>query len=80
MKIQLKQLLSLLMGALIFPSVSSAQEECADGPFTALYARYEQLSPKGKFATGAAVGFVGSRLAFNTAVRVAKVGAAVYIG
>ena len=50
-----------------------------DGPFAKLRAKYEELSPKGKMAAGATVGFVGSRLALNTVTKVAKIGAAAFI-
>lgn len=44
-----------------------------------LQAQYNELSPKGKFVTGAAVGFVGSRLALRTVTNVVKIGAGAFI-
>jgi hypothetical protein len=44
-----------------------------------LRGKYDALPEKGKFATGAALGFGGSRLAVNSAVGVVKLGGAVFI-
>jgi len=60
-------------------STNAAEEMVVDGPFAKLRAKYEELSPKGKMAAGATVGFVGSRLALNTVTKVAKIGAAAFI-
>lgn len=73
-----KKLLCLLF-TLLSLAVSSKGEEIDDGPFSTLRAKYETLSPKGKMAAGATVGFVGSRLALKTVTKVAKLGAAVFI-
>jgi len=54
-------------------------EDITDGPFNKLRLKYESLSPKGKMAAGATVGFVGSRLALKTVTSVAKIGAAAFI-
>lgn len=47
--------------------------------FGSLKAQYQSLSPKGKLVTGAAVGFLGSRLALGTVTKVVKIGAGAYI-
>ena len=65
--------------ALAASSTSAAADEIADGPFGQLRQKYETLSPKGKMAAGAAVGFVGSRLALKTVTKCAKIGAAAFI-
>jgi hypothetical protein len=57
----------------------AAKDRYHDGPFTKLRVRYNQLTPKGKLATGATVGFVGSRLAFGTVTSVVKVGAVAFV-
>ena len=44
-----------------------------------LKAQYDELSPRGKVVTGAAVGFVGSRLALGTVTKVVKWGAGAFI-
>lgn len=40
---------------------------------------YQKLPPPGRFAVGAGVGFVGSRVAVNTAVSAVKVAGAAFI-
>ena len=60
-------------------SSAAATDEITDGPFGQLRQKYETLSPRGKMATGAAVGFVGARLAFKTVTKCAKLGAAAFI-
>jgi hypothetical protein len=47
--------------------------------FGSLKAQYDELSPRGKVVTGAAVGFVGSRLALGTVTKVVKWGAGAFI-
>jgi hypothetical protein len=47
--------------------------------FGSLKAQYDDLSPRGKVVTGAAVGFVGSRLALGTVTKVVKWGAGAFI-
>ena len=47
--------------------------------FSYLRAKYDDLPEKGKFATGAAVGFGGSRVAIKSAVSVVKVAGAAFI-
>lgn len=49
------------------------------GPLQFLEDRYNELSPKAKFATTAAIGFVGTRIALNTAMGILKLGAAAFI-
>jgi hypothetical protein len=41
--------------------------------------KYDSLSPKGKFAAGCTLGFVGSRIAVNTAVSCMKIGVAAFV-
>eukprot|EP00562_Extubocellulus_spinifer_P007479 CAMPEP_0178505422 /NCGR_PEP_ID=MMETSP0696-20121128/19121_1 /TAXON_ID=265572 /ORGANISM="Extubocellulus spinifer, Strain CCMP396" /LENGTH=142 /DNA_ID=CAMNT_0020134729 /DNA_START=81 /DNA_END=509 /DNA_ORIENTATION=- len=41
--------------------------------------QYDSLPPKGKFATGAVVGFVGAKIAVGSAVKAAKVAGAAFI-
>ena len=47
--------------------------------FGSLKEQYDELSPRGKVVTGAAVGFVGSRLALGTVTKVVKWGAGAFI-
>lgn len=49
------------------------------GPLQYLEDRYNELSPKAQFATTAAIGFVGTRIAVSTAMGVLKLGAAAFI-
>jgi hypothetical protein len=44
-----------------------------------LKSHYDDLSPRGKVVTGAAVGFIGSRLALGTVTKVVKWGAGAFI-
>lgn len=57
----------------------AAKKDDSDGAFVKLKSRYRDLSPKGKFVTGATVGFVGSRLALTTVTKVIKVGAGIFV-
>ena len=60
--------------------VAGAQaEEEKLGPLATIKQSYEGLSDKGKLAAGAAVGFVGTKLATGTVTKVVKVGAAAFI-
>jgi hypothetical protein len=56
--------------------VSAAEDE---GVFQQLKSQYDGLSARGKLFTGAAVGFVGSRLALGTVTKVVKLGAGAFI-
>jgi hypothetical protein len=49
------------------------------GILATLKAQYDDLSPRGKMVTGAAVGFVGSRLALGTVTKVVKWGTGAFI-
>jgi len=40
---------------------------------------YDSLSPKGKFAVGAGVGYVGAKVVFGTAVKAIKVAGAAFV-
>ena len=44
-----------------------------------LHDEYKKLPPQGKFATGAVVGFAGSRCALKSAVKVLRVGGAAFV-
>jgi hypothetical protein len=59
------------------PVVVSAAED--EGVFQQLKSQYDGLSARGKLFTGAAVGFVGSRLALGTVTKVVKLGAGAFI-
>jgi hypothetical protein len=50
-----------------------------DNVFQRLKSQYDGLSARGKLFTGAAVGFVGSRLALGTVTKVVKFGAGAFI-
>ena len=74
-----KKVLCLILAACSLATVSAAKDERSDGPLAKLQAQYYDLSPKGKLAAGATVGFVGSRLALKTISSVVKVGAAAFV-
>jgi len=67
---------TLLFSLFAWASFVSASEE---GPLQFLEDKYNALSNKGKFITTAAVGFVGTRVAVNTAMGAFKIGAAAFI-
>lgn len=72
-----KSLLSLYLFFLVSLSASSAAS--AQSPFSQLREKYDELSDKGKFATGAVAGFAGSRVVVKSAVSVVKLAGAAYI-
>jgi hypothetical protein len=74
-----KLLFCLALVATTCASVTAAKKDDTDGAFAKLKSHYKGLSPKGKFVTGATVGFVGSRLALNTVTKVIKVGAGAFV-
>ena len=76
-----KNFFGLVLTLLILSSTHAASksDEISDGPFGQLREKYETLSPQGKVAAGATVGFVGSRLALKTITQCAKIGAAAFI-
>lgn len=55
-------------------SLASAQSLAAQ-----LKEKYDELPPKGKFASGAFLGFAGSRFAVKSAVSIVKVAGAAFI-
>ena len=58
-------LVLLNLSATVVQVAAAKKVDETDGVFGKLQAQYDELSPKGKFVTGAAVGFVGSRLALG---------------
>ena len=60
----------------ITSSISSAS---AESLVSQLKEKYDELPDKGKFATGAFAGFVGSRMAVKSAVSIVKVAGAAFI-
>jgi hypothetical protein len=85
-KFRARHLLLLLVALVALSGKARAQvevvedeEQQTNGPFHAIQEKYEDLPPAGKFVATAAVGFVGSRVALKTFVRVAKVGGAAFI-
>lgn len=69
----------LILLVLVTIGVYTTAQEEAEGPLASIRRQYDSLSPRGKLAAGATVGFVGSRLALNTVTKVVKVGAAAFI-
>lgn len=72
-----KKLILVLLSA--FALHQTVADKSNVGPLQYLEDRYNELSPKAKFATTAAIGFVGTRIALNTAVGVLKLGAAAFV-
>ena len=67
---------------LIFSSnICTVQVAADDGEnvLIAVKQKYNSLTPRGKFAAGCTFGFVGSRIAVNTAVSCLKFGVAAFI-
>jgi hypothetical protein len=70
----------LLISVAAVQSITTAATTTDDeGLISSVKQKYDTLSPKGKFAAGCTLGFVGSRVALSTAVTCVKVGAAAYI-
>ena len=67
--------------ALVEAAATTNKKDTSDSKsiFGSLQAQYDDLSPRGKVVTGAAVGFVGSRLALGTVTKVVKWGAGAFI-
>ena len=72
-----KRLISFYLFLLVAQNMSSSAR--ADNVFSYLKEKYEEMPEKGRFAAGAAAGFVGSRIALRSAVTVIKVAGAAYI-
>ena len=72
----MKKYLLALLALFVAHKTVVAEEE---GPLQFLENKYNGLTNKGKFVATAAVGFVGTRIAVNTAVGVLKFGAAAFI-
>lgn len=51
----------------------------AAGSSQSLKEQYESLPPKGKFAVGATVGWVGAKVVVGSAVKAAKVACAAFV-
>ena len=66
---------------LLVEAASATKKDTSDSQniFGSLKEQYDDLSPRGKIVTGAAVGFVGSRLALGTVTKVVKWGAGAFI-
>ena len=60
-------------------STTVAHADDASNVFSYLREKYDELPENGKFATGALVGFGGSRVAIKSAVSVVKVAGAAFI-
>jgi hypothetical protein len=82
----LAKLLRWSIPFLVFLSATShvipvdAASDDDSGPLDFITRKYSVLSPKGKFWTGAAIGFVSSRLILDATVSVIKIGGIAYIG
>jgi hypothetical protein len=74
----LKKFLLALFAFLAAQSVA-ADDDKGGGPIQFLENSYNGLSDKGKFIATAAVGFVGTRVAVNTAMGAVKLGVAAFI-
>ena len=75
----MKSILKCLLLVLTAVTCVAAAAKEDDGMIASLQRTYKELSPKGKMATGAAVGFVGSRLALNSVTSIVKIGVGAYI-
>lgn len=73
----LTKLLIAVLGLYLATFAAAKAEDT--GPLAFLEAKYRKLDNRGKFAATAAVGFVGTRIAVNTAMGALKVGAAAFI-
>lgn len=74
-----KKLFVAYLALMTVIATANAEDDGTDGLFGVLKKKYTDLSPKGKLAAGATVGFVGSRLALKTVANVAKIGAAAFL-
>jgi hypothetical protein len=71
-----------LLSFYLFVLVTLASPSAAKGSndvLSYLREKYDEMPEKGKFATGAAVGFGSSRIAIKSAVGVVKVAGAAFI-
>lgn len=69
---------SLLVVLMMVVSLTAAADD-GKNVFSYLREKYDELPEKGKFATGAVLGFGGSRVAIKSAVTVVKVAGAAFI-
>ena len=51
----------------------------SDGPIAFVRGKFDALDQRGKFIAGAAAGFLGTRIAVGSAMKVVKVEAAAYL-
>ena len=70
---------SLKRWIILFVMCSSMTPAAAGADGQSLREQYESLPPKGKFATGAVVGFVGAKVVVGSAVKAAKVAGAAFL-
>ena len=64
---------------LVLITMASAVKADSENVLSYLREKYDDLPEKGKFATGAVVGFGASRIAIKSAVGVVKVAGAAFI-
>jgi hypothetical protein len=78
MAVYLRKLLicSIVVLAVTFPCVSAKETA---GVLDKVQEQFDSLDPRGKFWAGAAVGFVGSRLALSSAVTAVKVAGVAFV-
>ena len=70
---------SLKRWILLFLCCSVAVTPAAAADAQSLKEHYDSLSPKGKFAVGAGVGYVGAKVVVGSAVKAIKVAGAAFI-
>ena len=70
---------SLKRWILLFLCCSVAVTSAAAADAQSLKEHYDSLSPKGKFAVGAGVGYVGAKVVVGSAVKAIKVAGAAFI-
>lgn len=64
---------------LLFCCLDLSQSRTVDAAAASLKEKYDSLPPKGKFATGAFVGFVGAKAFVGSAVKAIKIGGAAFV-
>ena len=70
---------SLKRWILLFLCCSVSVTPAAAADAQSLKEHYDSLSPKGKFAVGAGVGYVGAKVVVGSAVKAIKVAGAAFI-
>jgi hypothetical protein len=74
---------SLLLSSWAYTSAYEQQKQRDiddSNPLAFIQKKYQVLTPKGKFWTGVAVGFVSSRLVLDATITVIKMGGIAFIG